>query len=166
MKACDPQAVAKVKRMGILALGAGVETEGIAAGFPGKCDEPQQHRLAVALRTRRRIRDQIVDIERLVARQHVLDAETRQYLDALHELWLHAITTCVYAEETVVSALYPTAEYPERPDLPWRSEEPRKLMLSEDQQTELGRWLERPRTFKEATRTRTHAVTRNVEWPW
>ena len=89
-----------------------------------------------------------------------------KFRDALHELWLHAITTCVYAEETVVSALYPTAEYPERPDLPWRSEEPRKLMLSKDQETELGRWLERPRTFKEATRRRKHAVTKDVEWPW
>jgi hypothetical protein len=85
---------------------------------------------------------------------------------ALHELWLHAITTCVYAEETVVSALYPRREYPERPDVPWRSEEPRKLMLSEDQQTELGWWLERPRTFKEATRNRKHAVTKDVDWPW
>jgi len=77
MKACDPQPLAKVKRMSFLALRAGVEAEGIAAGFSGKCDEPLQHRLAVPLRTRRRIRDQIVDIERLVARQHVLDAEPR-----------------------------------------------------------------------------------------
>lgn len=89
-----------------------------------------------------------------------------KFRDALHELWLHAITTCVYAEETVVSALYPRREYPERPDEPWRSEKPRTMMLSEDQKTELGWWLANPRKFKEAARKRKYAVTKDVEWPW
>ena len=77
MKACDPQPLAKVKRMRILALRAGVEAEGIAAGLFGQPDEPLQHRLAVALRTRRRVSDQIIDVERLSARQHGLYAKTR-----------------------------------------------------------------------------------------
>ena len=88
------------------------------------------------------------------------------FREALHELWLHAITTCVYAEETIVGALYPKREYPERPDQPWRSDEPRKRMLSEDQVTELGQWLESPGAFKKATRNRKYAVTKDVEWPW
>ena len=77
MKACDPQPLAKVKRMGILPLCAGVEAEGVAAGLPGQPDEPLQHRLAMALRPRRSIGDQIIDVERLSARQHVLYAEAR-----------------------------------------------------------------------------------------
>jgi hypothetical protein len=89
-----------------------------------------------------------------------------EFREALHELWLHAITACVHAEETIVGALYPRREYPERPDQPWRSEEPRKRMLSEDQRTELDQWLESPSTFKKATRNRKYAVTKDVEWPW
>jgi hypothetical protein len=77
MKARDPQPLAKVKRMRILALRPGVKAEGIAAGFPGQCDKPLQHRLAVALRTRRRMGHQIIDVERLPTRQHVLYAESR-----------------------------------------------------------------------------------------
>src|ERR1700730_16346397 len=77
MKACDPEPLAKVKRMGILPLSAGVEAEGVAASLSGQCDEPLQHRLAVALRTRRRIGDQIIDVKRLTARQHVLYAKAR-----------------------------------------------------------------------------------------
>jgi hypothetical protein len=89
-----------------------------------------------------------------------------EFREALGELWLHAITTCVYAEETIVGALYPRREYPERPDQPWRSDEPRNRMLSADQKTELGQWLESPSTFKKATRNRKYAVTKDVEWPW
>lgn len=101
---------------------------------------------------------------------------------ALRDLWLHAITTFVYAEENIVKALYPRREYPERPDEPWRSEEPRKLMLSPDQRAELDLWLGYPltywlghpltywrgraRTFKKETRNRSYAVTRHVKWPW
>ena len=61
--------------MSFLALGAGVKAEGVAAGLSGKSDEPLQHRFAVALRTRRRIGHQIIHLERLPARQHVLYAE-------------------------------------------------------------------------------------------
>lgn len=89
-----------------------------------------------------------------------------RFRGALHELWLHAITTCVYAEETIVGALYPRREYPERPADPWRSEKPRKLMLSAGREAELDGWLARPGTFREATRIRKYAVTKDVEWPW
>src|SRR5438309_9759618 len=81
MKASDPMPLAKIKRMRILALCAGVEAEGVAASLPGQCDEPLQHRLAMALRTPRRIGDQIIDIERLTARQHVLYAKARDRND-------------------------------------------------------------------------------------
>jgi len=81
MKACDPQPLAKVERMGILALGAGVEAERIAARFSGQCDEPLQHCLTVTLRTRRLVSDQIVDVERLATRQHVLYPEPRDRND-------------------------------------------------------------------------------------
>jgi hypothetical protein len=102
--------------------------------------------------------------------------------DALRDLWLHAITTCVYAEENLVRALYPKREYPERPPEPWISQEPRTLMLSPDQRAELDRWLGHPlaywlrhplkfrfggaRKFKQDTRDRSYAVTINVPWPW
>ena len=69
--------------MGLLALRAGVKAEGVATGFPGQCDEPLQHGLAMALRTRRRIGDQIIDVERLAARQHVLYAEPRDQNDGV-----------------------------------------------------------------------------------
>src|SRR4051794_34710830 len=77
MKARDPQPVAKVKGMRILPLRAGVEAEGIAAGLSGQRNEPLQHRLAVAARTSGGIRDQVIDVECLPARQHVLYSETR-----------------------------------------------------------------------------------------
>jgi hypothetical protein len=102
--------------------------------------------------------------------------------DALRDLWLHAMTTCVYAEENLVRALYPRREYRERPKKPWESEEPRRLMLSPDQRAELDLWLGYPftywlrhplrfrlghaRKFKKDTRNRSYAVTINVEWPW
>jgi len=89
-----------------------------------------------------------------------------KYREALRELWLHAITTCVYAEETIVTALYPRHEYPERPDRPWQSYKPRELMLSEGREAELDGWLARPRTFKQTSRNRTYAVAKDVEWPW
>src|SRR5258708_4645418 len=81
MKACDPQPLAKVKRVGILPLRARVEAEGVAAGLPGQPDKPLQHRLAMAQRPRRSIGDQIIDIERLTARQHVLYAKARDRND-------------------------------------------------------------------------------------
>ena len=81
MKARDPKPVAKVKGMRILPLRAGVEAEGIAVGLSGQRNEPLQHRLAMALRTPRRISDQIIDIERLTARQHVLYAKARDRND-------------------------------------------------------------------------------------
>ena len=77
MKARDPQPLAQVKCMGFLTLCAGIKAESIAAGISGQCDEPLQHRLAVALRTRRRVSDQIIDVERLSARQHGLYAKAR-----------------------------------------------------------------------------------------
>jgi len=88
--------------------------------------------------------------------------------DALRDLWLHAITTCVYAEENIVKALYPRREYPERPKERWESPEPRRLMLSPDQRAELDLWLGLggARKFKKDTRNRSYAVTINVEWPW
>jgi hypothetical protein len=101
---------------------------------------------------------------------------------ALRDLWLHAITTCVYAEENIVKALYPRREYPERPKERWESPEPRSLMLSPDQRDELDLWLGYPltyslrhplkfrlggaRKFKKDTRNLSYAVTINVEWPW
>jgi hypothetical protein len=88
------------------------------------------------------------------------------FREALRGLWLHAITTCVYAEETIVTALYPRREYPERPDKPWRSDKPRRLMLSRSQEAELNRWLESPRVFTKASRDRKYAVSKDVEWPW
>jgi hypothetical protein len=75
MKARDPQPLAQVKCMGFLTLCAGIKAESIAAGISGQCDEPLQHRLSMALRTRRPIGDQIIDVERLSARQYVLYAE-------------------------------------------------------------------------------------------
>src|ERR1700730_12577987 len=75
MKACDSEALPKVERMSLLALCAGVEAEGVAAGLSGQSDKPLQHRLAMALRTRRRVGDQIIDVERLPARQNVLYAK-------------------------------------------------------------------------------------------
>lgn len=113
------------------------------------------------------------------AKGHVED----DFHDALRELWLHAITTFVYAEENIVKALYPRREYPERPKKQrWESEEPRKLMLSPDQRDELDRWLGYPltywlrhplkfrpggaRKFKKDTRNRSYAVTEKVQWPW
>jgi hypothetical protein len=89
-----------------------------------------------------------------------------KFHDALRDLWLHAITTCVYAEENIVGALYPKREYPERPPQAWISAEPRTLMLSAEQLAELNSWLGRPRSFKKDTRDRSYAVTINVEWPW
>ena len=88
--------------------------------------------------------------------------------DALRDLWLHAITTCVYAEENIVKALYPRREYPERPKERWESPEPRRLMLSPDQRAELDLWLglRGARRFKKDTRNRSYAVTFKVEWPW
>ncbi|MGH3254359.1 MAG: hypothetical protein ACRDOU_02975 [Streptosporangiaceae bacterium] len=94
--------------------------------------------------------------------------------EALRDLWLHAITTCVYAEENIVRALYPRREYPERSDKPWTSEEPRTLMLTPAQLAELELWLRHPltfrlghaRRFRADTRNRSYAVTSNVEWPW
>ncbi len=86
---------------------------------------------------------------------------------ALQILWLHAITTCIYAEESMVSAMYPRLEYPERPKTPaWTSDKPREKMLSRDQLTELEHWLKRPRKFRKATRDRKYAVTKDVKWPW
>jgi len=101
---------------------------------------------------------------------------------ALRDLWLHAITTCVYAEENIVKALYPRREYPERPKERWESPEPRSLMLSPDQRDELDLWLGHPltyslrhplkfrlggaRKFKKDTRNLSYAVTINVDWPW
>jgi hypothetical protein len=101
----------------------------------------------------------------------------------LQDLWLHAITTCVYAEENIVKALYPWREYPERPrKLPWISAEPRTLMLSPDQLVELELWLGHPlrywlrhpltfrlgykRKFRKDTRNRSYAVQQWVDWPW
>lgn len=88
--------------------------------------------------------------------------------DPLRDLWLHAITAFVYAEENIVKALYPRREYPERSDERWQSEEPRKLMLSPDQRDELDLWLGLggARKFKKDTRNRSFAVTVNVKWPW
>src|SRR6266436_5195549 len=69
--------------MRILALCAGVEAEGVAASLPGQPDEPLQHRLAIALRTRRRISDQIINIKRLTARQHILYAKASDRNDGI-----------------------------------------------------------------------------------
>src|SRR5260370_21427386 len=69
--------------MRLLALCARVEAEGVAAGLSGQCDEPLQHRLAVTLRTRGAVSDQIVDVESLSARQHVLYAEPRNRDDGV-----------------------------------------------------------------------------------
>src|SRR5258707_12400099 len=71
--------------MCFLALCAGVKTEGVAAGLSGQGDEPLQHRLAMALRPRRRIRDQIIDVKRLTARQHVLYPEPCDRNDGVFE---------------------------------------------------------------------------------
>jgi hypothetical protein len=50
--------------------------------------------------------------------------------------------------------------------VPWRSDKPRKLMLSTSQEAELNRWLESPRAFTKASRDRKYAVSKDVEWPW
>ena len=89
-----------------------------------------------------------------------------KFRGALRELWLHALTTCVYAEESVVRALYPKREWPERGDAPWTSEKPRKFMLSDSQRNELDEWLAHPLRFESATRARQQEVTRHLEWPW
>ena len=92
-------------------------------------------------------------------------AET--FRQALQVLRLHAMTTCIYAEESMVGAMYPRLEYPERPKgRPWTSDKPRQLMLSVSQLTELEHWLKRPRAFRKATRERKYAVTKDVQWPW
>jgi hypothetical protein len=41
-----------------------------------------------------------------------------------------------------------------------------ELMLSAGREAELDGWLGRPGTFREATRIRKYAVTKDVEWPW
>jgi hypothetical protein len=70
-----------------------------------------------------------------------------QFREPLRGLWLHAITTCVYAEENIVRTLYPRREHPERGDKPWKSDQPRESMLSENQRTEIDRWQGPPLSF-------------------
>ena len=85
---------------------------------------------------------------------------------ALRDLWLHAITTCVYVEENIVRTLYPAREYPERGPGEWTSIGPRENMLSDDQRTELDDWLHDPGKFESANRCRQLEIIKHLKWPW
>jgi hypothetical protein len=85
---------------------------------------------------------------------------------ALHDLWLHAMTTCVYVEEDIVRTAYPAHEYPDRGPGPWTSVGPREYMLSEKQRTELDAWLKDADKFETANRERQREVTKHLDWPW
>ena len=85
---------------------------------------------------------------------------------ALRDLWLHAITTCVYVEENIVRTAYPASEYPERGPGAWRSVGPREHMLSPGQRTELDAWLNDADTFEVANRARQLEVFKHLDWPW
>jgi hypothetical protein len=86
--------------------------------------------------------------------------------DALRDLWLHAITTCVYVEENIVRTLYPVREYPERGSGPWTSDGPRVRMLSVEALDELDGWLQDPARFRADSRIRELAITTKLKPPW
>ena len=55
----------------------GIQAEGIAPSLSRQRNQPLNHRLAMPLRARRRIRHQVINIQCLPARQHVLHAKSR-----------------------------------------------------------------------------------------
>jgi hypothetical protein len=89
-----------------------------------------------------------------------------QFHDALRDLWLHALTACVYVEETLVKTIYPEKEYPERAPGAWISKGPRERMLTDEAKGELACWLNDARTFETITRARQRAITSKLGWPW
>jgi hypothetical protein len=86
--------------------------------------------------------------------------------NALCDLWLHAITTCVYVEENIVRTLYPVEEYPERGSDPWTSGGPRERMLSVEALDELDGWLKDSAKFRAESRVRELAITTKLKPPW
>ena len=71
----DAEALAEVEGVGVLAVGAGVEREGVAGGGAGMVDEPMEHGFAMAERAGGGGGDEVVDVEGFVGGEHALDAE-------------------------------------------------------------------------------------------
>src|ERR1700743_2210699 len=63
----NSQPLAKIESMGLLTMGAGVETERVTVSLSSQCDKPLDHGLAMSHGSRICVRYQIVHIKRLSA---------------------------------------------------------------------------------------------------
>ncbi len=75
VEAGDAEALAEVEGVGVLAVGAGVEREGVAGGGAGVVDEPMEHGFAVAEGAGGGGGDEVVDVEGFAGGEHFLGAE-------------------------------------------------------------------------------------------
>ena len=75
VEAGDTEAFPEVEGVGIVAMGAGVEREGVAGGGAGVLDEPAEHGFAVAEGAGGGSGDEVVDVEGFAGGKHELGAE-------------------------------------------------------------------------------------------